>query len=88
MSEREPSHEQAMFRVKDLVVLWYPISRSTIYKIFKAVPDSELIIPLGLSHPKIDTTKRYTQRYRTFYVSRKLKERLERQMGMPVGGKD
>lgn len=81
------NHDQLIFTAEDLVWLWRPIPRSTIYKILTGLPDSELIVPPGLSRPKIDTTKRYKRRYRTFYISRKLKEKLEKQMGMPVGGK-
>jgi len=81
------THDQNLFTAEDLAWLWRPMSRSTIYKILASLPETDVVIPVGLSRPKIDTVKRYKRKYRTFYVTRKIKERLEAQMRLPVGGK-
>jgi len=84
---RHATHDQNLFTAEDLAWLWRPISRSTVYKILDSLPETNKVIPVGLSRPKIDTVKRYKRKYRTFYVTRKIKERLEAQMRLPVGGK-
>jgi hypothetical protein len=79
--EHSPSHDQARFSVKDLTVLWAPMSRSLIYKLFER--ESNLV---RLVRPAIDTTKRSKRRYTTFWIPREVKEKMEAKLGLPVGG--
>jgi hypothetical protein len=52
------THDQNLFTAEDLAWLWRPISRSTIYKILASLPETDVVVPVGLSRPKIDTVKR------------------------------
>ena len=79
--EHHPSHDQTRFSVGDLTVLWAPISRSLIYKLFEH--EANLV---RLIRPAIDTTKRSKRRYTTFWIPREVKEKMEAKLGLPVGG--
>jgi hypothetical protein len=79
--EHHPSNDQARFSVKDLTVLWAPMSRSLIYKLFQL--EANLV---RLLRPAIDTTKRSKRRYTTFWIPREVKEKMEAKLGLPVGG--
>lgn len=79
-----PRHDQLSFRVADLVVLWHPLSRATIYRLIDeavsrgVIKESEL---MRITRPKIDTTKRFKREYRTAYIPRAAKEKIERMIG-------
>jgi len=61
-TQHQPSHDQERFTVKDLAVLWSPLSRSLIYKLVDELLDPKELI--RITRPKIDTTKRYKRQSR------------------------
>lgn len=78
---RTPRNDQNYFDVPDLVKLW-PYKRSMIYKVLLQKAEEEKITLVGLEREKIDTTKRFKRQYTRFWISRRDKEKLERELGI------
>lgn len=83
-----PRHDQSYFTVSDLMNLQppWPYSRALIYKILSHEPNKILTHDKGVKSG-IDTTKRYKRRYDAFMIDRAVKEKWEKKLGLPVGGK-
>lgn len=79
---RNPSHSQNRFDAEDLVILWKPMSRSLIYKVIGQKVKEGKIKLVGIERPKIDTTKTSKRAYTRFWISRKDKEKLEKELGL------
>ncbi len=82
-----PRHNQDRFDVHDLIVLWEGLSRSYIYDFVWAKAQAGRIKLIGVERLKIDTKKTDKRSYMRFWISRQDKEKLERELGLPVGGK-
>jgi hypothetical protein len=78
---RAPRLNQEQWDVEDLRALpEWPYSRPMTYKILHQMAAEGKIKLNGLMRGKIDTTKRYKRPYTRFWISRKHKELVEREI--------